>query len=445
MNWINHYESVMLKRVLPEKDNFTTLAYLRILIFYKSLIYILPFAFLVLIPGIYYSIKTGENYVAIFDIITYITIVSLIFINRISITIKKLIFTVMMFHLSFQLFFRLDNITVGMLYWLISNISIALLYSKRTTLFFGVFNFILSVIIGLLIAFGNFHIISKSNDELTEWVVTSLNMQFLNIIISILIDYILIKLQHVIFIQNETHKNLENSVLMLQNKNDELEHMTYVASHDLQEPLRMVTSFLAQLDKKYKDQLDQRGKQYIHFAMDGANKMRDVMLEVLAFSKIGMNQSKQEEVNINELVDEVLWMNRKLIQENNSQLIIDQLPIIYGHRILLRTLFTNLISNAVKYKSHARISIIKVEYHEENDMHVFEITDNGIGIPAEKLEQIFLLFNRGDYKNNQVQGSGIGLTICKKIILLMKGNIHVESTLHEGSTFRLKSPKENVI
>jgi signal transduction histidine kinase len=434
----------MLKRVLPEKENFTTLAYLRILIFYKSLIYILPFAFLVLIPGIYYSIKTGENYVAIFDIITYITIVSLIFINRISITIKKLIFTVMMFHLSFQLFFRLDNITVGMLYWLISNISIALLYSKRTTLFFGVFNFILSVIIGLLIAFGNFHIISKSNDELTEWVVTSLNMQFLNIIISILIDYILIKLQHVIFIQNETHKNLENSVLLLQNKNDELEHMTYVASHDLQEPLRMVTSFLAQLDKKYKDQLDQRGKQYIHFAMDGANKMRDVMLEVLAFSKIGMNQSKQEEVNINELVDEVLWMNRKLIQENNSQLIIDQLPIIYGHRILLRTLFTNLISNAVKYKSHARISIIKVEYHEENDMHVFEITDNGIGIPAEKLEQIFLLFNRGDYKNNQVQGSGIGLTICKKIILLMKGNIHVESTLHEGSTFRLKFPKENV-
>lgn len=444
MNWINHYESVMLKRVLPEKENFTTLAYLRILIFYKSHIYILPFAFLVLIPGIYYSIKTGENYVAIFDIITYITIVSLIFINRISITIKKLIFTVMMFHLSFQLFFRLDNITVGMLYWLISNISIALLYSKRTTLFFGVFNFILSVIIGLLIAFGNFHIISKSNDELTEWVVTSLNMQFLNIIISILIDYILIKLQHVIFIQNETHKNLENSVLLLQNKNDELEHMTYVASHDLQEPLRMVTSFLAQLDKKYKDQLDQRGKQYIHFAMDGANKMRDVMLEVLAFSKIGMNQSKQEEVNINELVDEVLWMNRKLIQENNSQLIIDQLPIIYGHRILLRTLFTNLISNAVKYKSHARISIIKVEYHEENDMHVFEITDNGIGIPAEKLEQIFLLFNRGDYKNNQVQGSGIGLTICKKIILLMKGNIHVESTLHEGSTFRLKFPKENV-
>jgi len=445
MNWINHYESVMLKRVLPEKENFTTLAYLRILIFYKSLIYILPFAFLVLIPGIYYSIKTGENYVAIFDIITYITIVSLIFINRISITIKKIIFTVMMFHLSFQLFFRLDNITVGMLYWLISNISIALLYSKRTTLFFGVFNFILSVIIGLLIAFGNFHIISKSNDELTEWVVTSLNMQFLNIIISILIDYILIKLQHVIFIQNETHKNLENSVLMLQNKNDELEHMTYVASHDLQEPLRMVTSFLAQLDKKYKDQLDQRGKQYIHFAMDGANKMRDVMLEVLAFSKIGMNQSKHEEVNINELVDEVLWMNRKLIQENNSQLIIDQLPIIYGHRILLRTLFTNLISNAVKYKSHTRISIIKVEYHEENDMHVFEITDNGIGIPAEKLEQIFLLFNRGDYKNNQVQGSGIGLTICKKIILLMKGNIHVESTLHEGSTFRLKFPKENVI
>ena len=348
----------------------------------------------------------------------------------------------MLYHLSFQLFFRSENITIGILYWLITNISVVLLYSKRTSLIIGLLNTIILILIGILIKYKEFHIISYENDELTEWVITALNMQFLNIMVSILIDHILTKLQQAIFVQIDTRKNLENSVLMLQNKNDELEHMTYVASHDLQEPLRMVTSFLAQLDKKYKDQLDQRGKQYIHFAMDGANKMRDVMLEVLAFSKIGMNESEQEHVNIKELVEEVIWMNRKLIQENNSQLIIDQLPIIYGHKILLRTLFTNLISNAVKYKSNARISIIKVTYQKENGMHIFKISDNGIGIPTEKMEQIFLLFNRGDYKNNQVQGSGIGLAICKKIILLMNGEIHVESKIHEGSTFYLKFPEE---
>lgn len=445
MNWISRYESFMLKRVLTDQNKFSTLEYLRLVIFYKSVIYILPFAFFVLIPGIYYSLKSGENYIAIFDIVTYLSIVSLVFLNQIPVNIKKIIFTAMLYHLSFQLFFRSENITIGILYWLITNISVVLLYSKRTSLIIGLLNTIILILIGILIKYKEFHIISYENDELTEWVITALNMQFLNIMVSILIDHILTKLQQAIFVQIDTRKNLENSVLMLQNKNDELEHMTYVASHDLQEPLRMVTSFLAQLDKKYKDQLDKRGKQYIHFAMDGANKMRDVMLEVLAFSKIGMNESEQEHVNIKELVEEVIWMNRKLIQENNSQLIIDQLPIIYGHKILLRTLFTNLISNAVKYKSNARISIIKVTYQKENGMHIFKISDNGIGIPTEKMEQIFLLFNRGDYKNNQVQGSGIGLAICKKIILLMNGEIHVESKIHEGSTFYLKFPEEKEI
>jgi light-regulated signal transduction histidine kinase (bacteriophytochrome) len=203
----------------------------------------------------------------------------------------------------------------------------------------------------------------------------------------------------------------------------------------------MVTSFLTQLDKKYKEQLDQRGKQYIHFAMDGAKKMRNVMLEILAFSKIGMIDGQQENININELVEEVLWMNRKLIQENNSQIVVDQFPIILGHKILLRTLFTNLISNAVKYKSNARISIIKVAYQDEDNNHVFKISDNGIGIQPEKTEQIFLLFNRGDLNNNQIQGSGIGLAICKKITVLMNGEISVTSVYNEGCTFIVRLPK----
>ena len=166
------------------------------------------------------------------------------------------------------------------------------------------------------------------------------------------------------------------------------------------------------------------------------------MLEILAFSKIGMNDSQQEHIDVNELIDEVLWMNRKLIQENNSQLVIDRFPVIFGYKILLRTLFTNLISNAIKYKSSGRISIIKIAYEPENNFHVFKISDNGIGIHPDKMEQIFLLFNRGDLKNNQVQGSGIGLAICKKITVLMKGEIYVTSELHVGSIFYVKFPIE---
>lgn len=442
MNWIARYESYMLKRVLPEQGSFSALEYLRIVIFYKSVIYILPFAFVVLIPGMYYSIITHENYVAIFDFITYSTIVSLVFVNSISVNVKKIIFTLMLFHLTFQLFFRLETPTIGMLYWLISNISVVLLYTKRVTILIGIFNFIVCIFIGIFIKLNYFDLISFRYSDIIEWVIISLNMLFLNIIISILIDHILTKLQHVIYAQIDTRNNLENSVIQLQNKNDELEHMTYVASHDLQEPLRMVTSFLTQLDTKYKDQLDQRGKQYIHYAMNGAVKMREVMLEILAFSKIGMDNSQIELIHLNELVDEVLWMNRKLIQENNSQIIIEQLPDMLGHKILLRTLFTNLISNAVKYKSNARISIVKLTCDIEENDYVFKIIDNGIGIPDEKKDQIFQLFNRGDVNKNQVQGSGIGLAICKKITLLMNGEISVSSVYNEGCTFTVRLPKQ---
>lgn len=442
MNWIARYESYMLKRVLPEQGNFSALDYLRSVVFFRAIIYIFPFAFIIIIPGTFFILKTGDQLMAIINLLSYVFIIPLILIKTIPSNIKKIIFTSIMFHLSFQLFFRMENTTFGMMYWLVSNVSVVLIYSKKTFFFIGVANAVICFMIGVLIKFGYFHFNTTINNELFEWIEIAINMLFINLIVSVSVDHILTKLQQVINDQIETRKNLEKSLIQLQNKNDELEHMTYVASHDLQEPLRMVTSFLTQLDTKYKDQLDQRGKQYIHYAMNGAVKMREVMLEILAFSKIGMDNSQIELIHLNELVDEVLWMNRKLIQENNSQIIIEQLPDMLGHKILLRTLFTNLISNAVKYKSNARISIVKLTCDIEENDYVFKIIDNGIGIPDEKKDQIFQLFNRGDVNKNQVQGSGIGLAICKKITLLMNGEISVSSVYNEGCTFTVRLPKQ---
>jgi signal transduction histidine kinase len=440
MNWIKRYEQFMLGKIMPVQNSISDLEYLRNEIFFKCLLYVIPFGLLVLIPGTINAIQLQQLSIIIFSALTYVVMFVIMIPSKISIGVKKTIFTLAMYNLGFQLLFREEFFVLGILYWTIANISISLLYSKKTTIIISLLNAVICLLIGFLIATGQLRWFSNLNVDINNWLIISLNMLFLNIIISILINQLIQNLQNVIYKEIDASKNSKKSVHLLQAKNDELEHMTYVASHDLQEPLRMVTSFLSQLDKKYKDQLDQRGKQYIYFAMDGAYKMREVMLEILAFSKIGMNQSEQENINVKELVNEVLWMNRKLIQENNSQFIIDQFPIVYAHKILLRTLFTNLISNAVKYKSNARISIIKMSYQVEDEKHVFKITDNGIGIHPDKLEQIFLLFNRGDYKNNQVQGSGLGLAICKKITLLMDGEIQVQSKLNEGSTFYLKFP-----
>ncbi|MBP5983794.1 MAG: hypothetical protein KA734_08720 [Fluviicola sp.] len=438
MNWIKRYEQFMLKKIMPVHKSISDLENLRNEIFFKCLLYISPFGLFVLIPGTINAIYLHQFNVIIYSALTYIIMFMITIPSKMRINVKKTIFTLAIYNLGFQLLFREDFFVLGILYWTIANISISLLYSKKTTIIISLLNAFICLLIGFLIATNQ---LNSLTIDLKNWVIISINMLFLNIIISILINQLIQNLQNVIYKEIDTGKNLKNSIHLLQAKNEELEHMTYVASHDLQEPLRMVTSFLTQLDKKYKEQLDQRGKQYIHFAMDGAKKMRNVMLEILAFSKIGMIDGQQEDININELVEEVLWMNRKLIQENNSQIVVDQFPIILGHKILLRTLFTNLISNAVKYKSNARISIIKVAYRDEENDHVFKISDNGIGIQPEKTEQIFLLFNRGDLNNNQIQGSGIGLAICKKITVLMNGEISVTSVYNEGCTFIVRLPK----
>lgn len=442
MNWIKRYENFMLIRLIPQKKPNSDLEYLRNEIFLKCLIYIFPSGIIVLFPGTLNAIYLKQYSVLTFSILTYLIMFIITIPVRIPIHIKKIIFTLALFNLGFQLFFRLDFIFLGILYWTIANISIVLLYSKKTTLIIGLLNTLVCIFIGYLI-YSNHLIWFKSvSINLDKWIIISVNMLFLNIIVSILINQLISNLQSVIFKEINSSENLKKTNHLLHAKNDELEHMTYVASHDLQEPLRMVTSFLTQLEIKYKDQLDQRGKQYIHFAMNGAVKMREVMLEILAFSKIGMENGQLEIIQLNELVDEVLWMNRKLIQENNSQIIIEQLPNMLGHKILLRTLFTNLISNAVKYKSNARISIVKLTCDIEEHDYVFKIIDNGIGIPEEKKDQIFQLFNRGDVNKNQVQGSGIGLAICKKITLLMNGEISVSSVHNEGCTFTVQLPKQ---
>lgn len=442
MNWIKRYENFMLIRLIPQKKPNSDLEYLRNEIFLKCLIYIFPSGIIVLFPGTLNAIYLKQYSVLTFSILTYLIMFIITIPVRIPIHIKKIIFTLALFNLGFQLFFRLDFIFLGILYWTIANISIVLLYSKKTTLIIGLLNTLVCIFIGYLI-YSNHLIWFKSvSINLDKWIIISVNMLFLNIIVSILINQLISNLQSVIFKEINSSENLKKTNHLLHAKNDELEHMTYVASHDLQEPLRMVTSFLTQLEIKYKDQLDQRGKQYIHFAMNGAVKMREVMLEILAFSKIGMDNGQLEIIQLNELVDEVLWMNRKLIQENNSQIIIEQLPNMLGHKILLRTLFTNLISNAVKYKSNARISIVKLTCDIKEHDYVFKIIDNGIGIPDEKKDQIFQLFNRGDVNKNQVQGSGIGLAICKKITLLMNGEISVSSVHNEGCTFTVQLPKQ---
>jgi light-regulated signal transduction histidine kinase (bacteriophytochrome) len=232
----------------------------------------------------------------------------------------------------------------------------------------------------------------------------------------------------------QLNEHLQKQTNELEISNAELEQFAYAASHDLQEPLRMVTSFLSQLENKYGNVIDDKGKQYINFAVDGAKRMRQIILDLLEFSKVGKTEDQLEHINLNDLINEVKLLLRKNIEEKSATISIDQLPEITSHRVPLLQVFQNLISNALKYSNKDIPVQIRITVKEFNDHWQFAVIDNGIGIENEYFEKIFILFQRLHNKD-EYSGTGVGLAITKKIIGTLGGKIWVESEIGKGSSF----------
>jgi two-component system CheB/CheR fusion protein len=219
----------------------------------------------------------------------------------------------------------------------------------------------------------------------------------------------------------------------LSTSNAELERFAYIASHDLQEPLRMVSSFLQLLQKRYKGQLDQKADQYIHYAVDGAERMKALIMDLLEYSRVGTGKDSFGEVDTAVVMQEVGDIFREKIIAARARVEIDLLPKIWGDKVQISQLFQNLLSNALKYHSE-KLPSIRVQAKEEATYWLFSVGDNGIGIDSQFFDKIFIIFQRLHNKSDY-SGTGIGLAICKKIVERHGGRIWVESRPEEGSTF----------
>ncbi|SNS17942.1 PAS domain S-box-containing protein [Belliella buryatensis] len=237
---------------------------------------------------------------------------------------------------------------------------------------------------------------------------------------------------------NEQLKTTNNN---LANSNSELEQFAYVASHDLQEPLRMISSFLSLLEKKYKNQLDDKANTYIHYAKDGADRMRSIILDLLEFSRVGRaGDLETSKFETKEAIEEALKLLSQQIQETKALIKINVPQKIQTRRFAFIQLVQNLISNAIKYQPEGNIPKINIEAKDIGDFWQFSVQDNGIGIAPEYQEKVFVIFQRLHDKS-QYSGTGIGLAICKKIVEFLGGKISVNSTLSKGSTFYFTIPK----
>jgi signal transduction histidine kinase len=237
---------------------------------------------------------------------------------------------------------------------------------------------------------------------------------------------------------------LDEQTEELRRSNAELEQFAYVASHDLQEPLRKVASFCQLLEKRYGDQLDERGTEYIGFAVDGAKRMQRLINDLLTFSRVGRLGSTHTEVDLNQALDAALGNLSTAIEEADAE--IDRpesLPTVDGDPTLLEMLFQNLIGNAVKFRREGVAPRIVIDCQRRTDTDdeewLFSVADNGIGIAEDFTDKVFVIFQRL-HGRDEYSGTGIGLALCKKIVEYHGGSIRVDSSYTKGTRFLFTLP-----
>ena len=247
-----------------------------------------------------------------------------------------------------------------------------------------------------------------------------------------------------LYASSEARAQLDEQAVELRRSNAELEQFAYVASHDLQEPLRKVASFCQLLEKRYGDQLDERGQQYIDFAVDGAKRMQILINDLLTFSRVGRLNSTQVRVNLDVVLDEAIANVATAIEETGAEITRSgPLPSVMGDPTLLTMMWQNLVSNAVKFRRDDLAPRIAITCEPGSEEHqgqwLITFSDNGIGIADEFVEKVFVIFQRLHSKDAYA-GTGIGLALVKKIIEHHGGSISIDTHYEGGTRFHITLP-----
>jgi two-component system, chemotaxis family, sensor kinase Cph1 len=238
--------------------------------------------------------------------------------------------------------------------------------------------------------------------------------------------------------EDSTRVELAQMVKELARSNAELEQFASVASHDLQEPLRMISTYTQILAEQYSGKLDEKADKYIHYVVEGAVRMGTLIRDLLEFSRIGRAENGLKSTDSGEEVRVVVSNLQATIDENAALVTLGPLPIVMAHGFQLRQVFQNLIGNAIKFHD-GKPPVIQISAERKDAEWVFSVTDNGISIAPENAEKIFAIFQRL-HTREEYPGNGIGLAICKKIVEQHGGQIWAEPVATQGAVFKFTWP-----
>lgn len=239
-------------------------------------------------------------------------------------------------------------------------------------------------------------------------------------------------------------RELKQNNAELKRSNEDLEYFAYVASHDLQEPLRMVGGYTQLLARRYSNKLDNDALEYIQYAVDGVKRMQTLISDLLTYSRLSSRSKPFSQVDLNHIARLTLSHLEPTISESQAMIEVEPLPHVFGDPIQLAQVLQNLLSNAIKFRRKDVVPHIRIKGHVEGQTAFLSVDDNGIGIDSAYLEKIFVIFQRL-HTRDQYPGTGIGLAICKKIIERHGGTIHVTSHPGQGTTFHITLPTKEYL
>lgn len=265
------------------------------------------------------------------------------------------------------------------------------------------------------------------NSELDVWI----TMMFYTII-NVIVFFIQLYIYKKNFELTRAARDLDIAHARLERSNKSLEQFAYIASHDLQEPLRTVNSYMQLFERRYKDKVQQDGKEFIQIAVDAVKRMQTLIQGLLKYSRASSERMELRTVDLNEVLGDALNNLQTSLEENHAQIQSSTLPVLQGDKLQLLMLFQNLISNSLKYRSSVD-PVIAIHNEISDRRCIISIEDNGIGIPEQYRESIFRIFSR--VHNGEGNGTGIGLAVCKKIVSNHNGEIWVQSEEGKGSRF----------
>lgn len=426
-------------KVHLNRSNYSNeLEYYRDVTFIKSIIIIHPFTILPTVLGVNYGYRLGNMEIVFWTTFTYLMLILISLPSRLTIYQRKLFLTIGFYNFGFQLMYDSGMDTSGILYWTIGNIMASLFFKSNNYLLIFVLNSCMSIVIGMIIYFKSSSPSFSQGLSIADWLLISANNIFLSAIIAVLFTELVRSLHQIIVKQRLLKRNYEINVqslkksnISLVSKNKELEQMAYVISHDLQEPIRMIVSFLGRLIEKYKPQLTSSNKQLIYDSILKATKMKNIVNDLLELSIMDIENQTKEVIQLEKLTHQ-LFIQKDI--ELIPILVIKENKSLYSYEKPIRKIIDNLIDNSIsKNKSTSNINIT-ISCISSNGYWVIAYQDNAFLFESAAKED-FSVLNSDHF----LEDFGLDLTISKLLIDQLNGDLWV-TTVNQQLIISFKIP-----